>query len=101
MTLPQTTARSNHTEITPGPWRVVPFNIGCNIIFDICYEGVRPIGTIAKKANAHLVSAAPDLLEALYDLIFQCNRLKGEDASALDFDQARAAIKRAEGREGE
>ena len=89
------------TKHTPGPWKVVPFNIGCNTIYDICYEGVRPIGTVAKKANAHLASAAPDLLEALDDLIFQCNRLKGEDASALDFDQARAAIKRAEGREGE
>ena len=65
MSLPQTAPKINHTEITSGPWRVVPFNIGCNTIYDICYEGVRPIGTIAKKANANLVAAAPDLLHEL------------------------------------
>ena len=97
MTLPQTTARSNHTEITPGPWRVEITRASYIVV-----AGDQVIALIeGDEANAHLVSAAPDLLEALYDLIFQCNRLKGEDASALDFDQARAAIKRAEGGEGE
>ena len=86
---------------TPGKWRAEITRASYIVV-----AGDRVIALIEgddeqHEANAHLASAAPDLLEALDDLIFQCNRLKGEDASALDFDQARAAIKRAEGREGE
>ena len=106
MSLPQTAPKINHTEITSGPWRVVPFNIGYprnTVAFDIRSEGGRPIGTIAKKADAHLASAAPDLLEALKSLdrmhrgVDWCDT--GEQARR--WANARAAIKRAEGREGE
>ena len=64
MSLPQTAPKINHTEITSGPWRVVPFNIGCNTIYDICSEGGRRIGMFARGADADLAAAAPELLEA-------------------------------------
>lgn len=49
------------------------------------------------RANAHLIAAAPDLLEALYRLL-ECHRLKiSLDTNTGAVLQARAAIAKAKG----
>ena len=77
---------------TPGPWKTDQFG-------DIETEGGIAIATtelltVRDMANARLISAAPELLEALYDV----------DATATDaYDpvmlaKVQAAIAKAEGR---
>jgi hypothetical protein len=56
--------------------------------------GVRGRTTGEAEANAHLIAAAPDLLAALQTLVEQAER---HDAVGLYWDQARAAIAKAEG----
>jgi hypothetical protein len=55
-------------------------------------------------ANAHLIAAAPELLEALYDCaasLAMYKKAAGEDiAKSTTLLKASAAIQRAEGREG-
>ena len=102
---------------TPGPWKIVPLadrNLeitACprsNAETDICvlYGGKR-----TTAANARLIGAAPDLLEALKGLLaaemLNETALSFGDASAMDaaneakwpaVDAAKAAIARAEGK---
>jgi len=92
---------------TPGPWRNCPTNRGHMI------GGGRP-GYLAevreccedseRKANAHLISAAPDLYEAVQgfvDLLPRLGILPAEGAPiAKAFDRANAALRRAEGKGG-
>lgn len=62
--------------------------------YDICHVGNGP----DRKANARLIAAAPDLLEALRDL---CDhQFYGEisDSEIVLWDAARAAIAKAEGK---
>ena len=92
---------------TPGPWKATKFNPATGEIDD-CYLYVEPgISVIERKvkgrdqhdtANARLIAAAPDLLEALEELL----------AVAVQYDlplsdperiKARAAIARARGEE--
>lgn len=47
------------------------------------------------EANARLIAAAPELLEALIDLLHQAKL--SEDEGGWDFEQARAAIAKATG----
>ena len=47
------------------------------------------------RANAKLMAASPVMLEALEDLVYQVDRLKGEESQVLDTDQATAAIEAA------
>ena len=56
------------------------------------------------EANARLIAAAPDLLEAAIDLVQQVaayDRLHGKDSCAIDPDALRAAIAAATGEEEE
>ena len=66
---------------TPGPWTVKDYghalaieckvdNIEHTVVTDhFCYPDFKQHGSIEKLANAHLVSSAPDLLEALQNLV--------------------------------
>lgn len=96
---------------TPGPWEIDWY---------ICREGEKELWRVprsigpaytdhnhwagsyitADKADAHLIAAAPDLLEALKSLVkvtsWICENSYGDDMDAA-FQQARAAIAKAEG----
>lgn len=89
---------------TPGPWNATKFNPVTGDIDD-CYLYVEPgISVIERKvkgrdqhdtANARLIAAAPDLLEAL-EYCLDC--LGDEFALPADCQStARAAIERARG----
>lgn len=56
-------------------------------------EGGRFIGRNEQRANARLIAAAPDMLEALHKIINNWDDLHPKDRA-----QARAAIAKAEGR---
>ena len=63
---------------------------------DICFFNWR---TPAGKANAHLISAAPDMLEALQFLLADYVAIEGEKltGSSVPAELARAAIAKARG----
>lgn len=92
---------------TPGPWHVVPYGDGnqkvvCSdeagnwrIAFMATSSGSRE--ELAEiKANARLIAAAPELLEALKDLVTSVEALRvvGLDK---EIELARAALSKAEG----
>ena len=88
---------------TPGPWNATKFNPVTGDIDD-CYLYVEPgIAVIERKvkgrdqhdtANARLLAAAPDLLEALEDIVQWIERGDFEESFLA---AARAAIARARG----
>ena len=89
--------RNRHT---PGPWRLCPTNSG------IMIGGGVP-GYIAQvrhcrgdqdpEADARLIAASPDLLEALRDLLGTCGAFSPKGKAAID--AARATIAKVEGRQ--
>lgn len=94
------------TTHTPGPWKIVTDNKGDprHVVGDV-YTTVASFLTSVKSccgpeeigANAVLISAAPDLLDALDTLL---NRIELEGCTPLDwpsFRAGRAAIKKATG----
>lgn len=100
---------------TPGPWMIQEDNLGCKIIIGnlkmtdeeyslfTCNEIGFTDGLSDESediANARLISAAPDLLEALKDALMVMTSQKvriEEQADAIT--KARAAIAKAEGGE--
>lgn len=94
---------------TPGPWRCDPegkiwSESKTELICEkVCYPKVAEVASYLSQgdsgdeghANANLIAAAPDLLEALKDLVSQI-----EDGSWNDIltGQAEDAIDKAEGR---
>lgn len=94
---------------TPSPWRVVGRGNGVAApeTEDALALNVRIIGgnTRVNMANARLIAAAPELLEALQAIIGACDRCgKDDDKSLVDefteeMEQAaRSAIDKATGR---
>ena len=82
---------------TPGPW--VNDGLNGSERIDINAESgfyiAEVIGSMtAQEANAHLIAAAPDLLEALETLVKQA---EGHKAVGAYWDEARAAIAKAKG----
>ena len=83
------------TKHTPGPWNSERaesskcFDVKCECGFFVatCHDGVR--GESNAEANARLISAAPELLEALQRLSDQCTRLRM--AWQLESDAERTA----------
>lgn len=91
------------TQHTPGPWAVGKFNPshvyqkGKNVTIarceaDICY-------TEEDKANARLIAAAPELLEALEGLVSLENEIRRiasfSHETSMKYLNARAAIEKA------
>jgi hypothetical protein len=86
------------SEHTPGPWRYMQ---GTHSVYTVDGKaialayGPRGIACGWRDANARLIAAAPDLLEALKRL---CSHGTRDHAQiAADWDFARAAIAKAEG----
>ena len=94
---------------TPGPWKIDHFNTstGCyqisgheqvlNLAFVQDYSDEGDSDQEA-KANARLIAAAPDLLEALKDLIASASPTEKEHPRMFAaWQQARAALTKAKG----
>ncbi len=63
----------------------------------LCDEEFRRIPQEERAANARLIAAAPELLEALRDLIIACNMSPGQELTvSLAIENANAAIAKAE-----
>ena len=90
-----------NTKHTPGPW-----------VWDSHYDDLRPLwysemsqgcGYLSwdndetRDANAHLIAAAPDLLEALEAIVATWDGPKYNHFMADNIDLARAAIAKAKG----
>jgi hypothetical protein len=90
-------------QFTPGPWEVSMdgFSVFSESAFLIAdceciachsdYSGTDFATAKHARANAHLIAAAPDLLEALLAVVSVADR------ATVEFDKARAAIKKATG----
>lgn len=113
------------TKHTPGPWTMHPrFADGaevrslaqvawCGSACEISKSGGQRIDAAEARANAHLIAAAPDLLQGLEDMIGHCQGCNGKgrcygpvpgrpgvsavDQPCQDCSDARAAIKKARG----
>ena len=89
---------------TPGPWQIGK-NFG-SVVCDTPVPGIRGsddteyygghlIAESVTEANARLIAAAPELLEALKELMVAADRVSAEPVTWLG--KARAAIAKAEG----
>lgn len=93
---PQTNSRH-----TPGPWTleydynlVMPFKRGGQVV-TAGLIGPDEAHSEEKRANMQLISAAPDLLEALTDLVKAHDLDMGKSAIEVRIEIAREAIKKA------
>ena len=83
------------THHTPGPWAVAETFSPCVLIGDGYVQ--LPVNDEA-QANARLIAAAPELLEALQRLSAQCTRLRLPGQAETDAEKtARAVIAKATG----
>ena len=90
----------NDTKHTPGPWKLTEHDersarIESRLEFIARIEGI-DWGSEECKANARLIAAAPDLLEALKNLLWQHDNNAGQ-LCGMALQDARAAIAKAEG----
>jgi len=84
---------------TPGPWAVSPYmNITSRNGTVAKTEQMPGNDEAERKANAHLIAAAPDLLSALREMmsVFQDHEQYDEESAEV-VSIARAAIAKAEG----
>ena len=82
---------------TPGPWHVKRNRV-TTAIRDA--KGHYIVDRVVKDrdANAHLIAAAPELLEALRAIVAVIDHAPDRECAAGVLEQARAAIAKAEGR---
>jgi hypothetical protein len=91
------TTQATHT---PGPWEISKNEAG---ELDICEAGAgNMLADLAKcknaEANARLIAAAPDLLEALREMAEHWPPQKPESPAFMAYINAMSAIAKAEGR---
>jgi hypothetical protein len=94
---------SEQVKHTPGPWEVLEFPdcYQINGIRDHQYDEIAETGdnTELDEANARLISAAPELLEALRGLLSHVESWKVVETAHGDIANARAAISKATGQD--
>ncbi len=89
---------TNETKHTPGPWTILPGEQGRLPRYIISADRLPPLKMICElgtKANARLIAAAPELLEALTHVLPLAEQAPGGGGYAID--TARAAIAKATG----
>lgn len=79
------------SKTTPGPWRVMQTGTRWAVTAEALFRG--DVCRAQKRADAQLMSAAPDLLEALKAVVAVADR------KTVEFDKAHAAIAKATGSE--
>lgn len=90
---------------TPGPWKVYVYQVAFNLDKTPLYgvgadaknSGSPIAGPLRNIADARLIAAAPELLEALKRLVHASR--DGDDSLAAAEDQADDVIAKAEGNE--
>jgi hypothetical protein len=102
----------NKTQHTPGPWIAhtaheslrVPDSVNAECGLHVCDVASYGAAPSQRHANAHLIAAAPDLLEALNYIEAVCRAKAGARNGTVDLADlrefasiARAAIAKAEG----
>ena len=89
---------------TPGPWQYLrspsgPIRVGPSHNCTVAVAPFPPTGD--QEANARLIAAAPDLVEALDEMLREFgvdgHGAEFEDGECMVVDRARAALARAEG----
>lgn len=115
---PMDTAQKPHKPIpeikhTPGPWRAEQVRMGGprnpylawsvqgkgGCVAEIRYTGIHPKNQIGEdEANARLIAAAPELLEALKAFVSNEGDAMFPTPTKQQYDFARAAISRATGK---
>jgi hypothetical protein len=89
------------SEHTKGPWKAIDVHRGFIIeATDYAYDVaiVRNIGNHDNEANAALIAAAPELLQALKEIVKNCDDGFAVILGSL-VEQGRAAIAKAEGKQ--
>lgn len=90
------------TKHTPAPWEIFtiasPAGRSSRIFAKVNDEDIAHIPKEWNQANAHLIAAAPELLEALKDLVKANSIRMGRSAVQLRMDLAIEAINKAEGK---
>jgi len=103
------------TKHTPGPWDMDHLQHGDNLILSKSGYVIASVGGRLRayqhqqKANAALIAAAPDLLEALIEVSDECRRMQVDlvgttlegrpGTEGLTYQKVQAAIAKAEGRD--
>lgn len=90
---------------TPGPWTVESahektpntFRVRANLSFRKHVSTEESVCITGSEANAHLIAAAPELLEALENLIDFAETLAADGGRSADLREAYEAIKKARG----
>jgi hypothetical protein len=85
---------------TPGPWKVSCVGYGARIEPNIAWVGYgSSYPKEEHKANAQLIAAAPDLLEALIGILKNLKINKGQGIGLAPIMKAKSAIALATGKE--
>lgn len=88
------------SEHTPGPWRVNDDGDFCMVVMDDKMPGLALIAEVSSQpewnANARLIAAAPDILDALKGLRISANRLCDRMLGGTYEDDCRRSIVRAD-----